>query len=220
MEVKEAIINRKSVRKYLPKPIEKEKLERLIEITRRSPTWKNAQGYKIAVVQGITKDKISTDFINAIEAGASENPDYPYQDFYPHYIKKRMLELGAAYFGHMGVDRKDKERRKELMLENFKFFGAPTGIFFLMEKGMSYWPTLDLGILLGTLMIAARDEGLETIAQASLAAFPDIVRKNLGLEANWTVAVGISIGYGDVEDNANKFQSPRAQQTEIVQFFD
>ena len=40
-------------------------------------------------------------------------------------------------------------------------------------------------------MIAARDEGLETIAQASLAAFPDIVRKNLNLEDKWTVAVGV-----------------------------
>ena len=45
MEVKEAILNRKSIRKYLPKPVEREKLERLIELSRRSPTWKNAQGY-------------------------------------------------------------------------------------------------------------------------------------------------------------------------------
>lgn len=220
MEVKEAILNRKSIRKYLSKPVEKEKLERLIDITRRSPTWKNAQGYKIAVVQGQSKENISRDFLNAIESGVAENPDYPYQDLYPNYIKKRMLELGAAYFGHLQVDRKDKERRKELMLENFKFFGAPVGIFFLMEKGMNYWPTLDLGILIGTLLIAARDEGLESIAQASLAAFPDIVRKNLNLEDKWTVAVGVSLGYGDLEANANKFLSPRVESTEIVQFFD
>ena len=58
MEVKEAILNRKSIRKYLPKPVEREKLERLIELSRRSPTWKNAQGYKIAVVEGNTKEKI------------------------------------------------------------------------------------------------------------------------------------------------------------------
>ena len=220
MEVKEAILNRKSIRKYLPKPIEKEKLERLLETTRRAPTWKNTQGYKIAVVQGKTKENIANDFVKAIDAGIAENPDYPYQDFYPNYIKKRMLELGAAYFGHMQVDRKDKEKRKELMLENFKFFGAPVGVFFLMEKGMNYWPTLDLGILIGTFLIAARDEGLETIAQASLAAFPDIVRKNLGLVDNWTVAVGVSLGYGDLEDNTNKFQSPLAESAEIIQFFD
>jgi nitroreductase len=220
MEVKEAIINRKSIRKYLPKAVEKEKLVRLLETVKRAPTWKNAQGYKIIVVQGKMKDKIANDFITAIESGASENPDYPYQSFYPHYIKKRMLDLGAAYFGHREVDRKDKAKRKELMLENFRFFDAPVGIFFLMEKGMEYWPTLDLGIVVGTFLIAARDEGLESIAQASLTAFPDIVRKNLGLEDKWTVALGISLGYGDSEDIANQFISERASNDELIQFFE
>ncbi len=220
MEVKEAILNRKSIRKYLHKPIEKDKLDRLLETTRRAPAWKNAQAFKIVVVRGKTKENITRDFIEVIESGLAENPDYPYQDFYPNYIKKRMLELGAAYFGHMQVDRKDKEKRKELMLENFKFFGAPVGVFFLMEKGMNYWPTLDLGILVGTFLIAARDEGLESIAQASLAAFPDIVRKNLGLEDKWRVAVGVSLGYADLEANANRFLSPRVESSEIVQFFE
>ncbi|HMW06543.1 MAG TPA: nitroreductase [Leptospiraceae bacterium] len=220
MEVKEAILNRKSVRQFLPKEVEKEKLDRLMDLTRRAPTWKNAQGYKIAIVQGKMKDQISNDFMQAIESGTPENPDYPYQDFYPHYMKKRMLELGSSYYGHLGVDRKDKERRKELLLDNFKFFGAPVGIFFLMERGMNFWPTLDLGILVGTLLIAARDEGLETIAQASLAAFPDIVRKNLNLETNWTVAVGVSLGYGDPNALTNQFVSPRVDKTEIIQFYE
>lgn len=219
MEVRDAILNRKSIREYLSKEVEREKLERLIDVTLRAPSWKNAQGYKIAVVQGETKEKISKDFFKAIEEGTPENPDYPYQDFYPHYMKKRMLELGASYYGHLGVDRKDKERRKQLLLDNFKFFGAPVGIFFLMERGMNYWPTLDLGILIGTLLIAAREEGLETIAQASLAAYPDIVRKNLNLEANWTVAVGVSLGYADYNAKTNQFVSARADRKEIVEFF-
>lgn len=220
MEVKEAILNRKSIRKYLPKPVEREKLERLIELSRRSPTWKNAQGYKIAVVEGNTKEKIVNGFLQAIESGTAENPDYPYQEFYPSYTKRRMLELGAAYYGHLGVDRKDKEKRKDLLLDNFKLFGAPVGVFFLMEKGMGYWSSLDLGILLGTFMIAARDEGLETIAQASLAAFPDVVRSVLGLEANWTVAVGISLGYADLNAPTNTFTSPRVPQNDIVSFYE
>ena len=218
MEVKEAILNRKSIRKYLAKPVELEKLERLIELIRRAPTWKNAQCYKIAVVQGESIERIKNGFLEAIDSGLPENPDYPYQEFYPSYTKRRMLELGASYYGHLGVDRKDKEKRKELLLDNFKFFGAPVGVFFLMEKGMGYWPSLDLGILLGTFMIAAREEGLETIAQASLAAFPDVVRSVLGFEANWTVAVGLSLGYADTNAHANTFTSSRVPSSEIVSF--
>jgi nitroreductase len=219
MDVKEAILGRKSIRKYLSKPIERDKLERVLEFSRRSPTWKNVQGYKIAIVEGNSRDELSRKFISAIEEGKTENPDFPFQEFYPNYTRKRMIELGSGYYGHLGVDRKDKEKRKELMLDNFKFFGAPTAVFFLMEKGMDYWPTLDLGILIGQFMIASRSEGLDTIAQASLAAFPDIVRTTLGLEEKWKVAVGISMGYADVEARENTFNSDRVPASEIISYF-
>ena len=220
MEVKDAIFGRKSVRKFLPKDIEKEKLIRLLDLSRRAPTWKNAQAYKIVVVKGKLKNQITDSILSEIESGSQDNPDFPYQTFYPNYIKKRMLELGAAYYGHLNVDRKDKERRKDLLLDNFKFFGAPVAIFLLMEKGMEYWPTLDLGILLGTIMIAARDEGLETIAQASLASFPDIIRKHLNLESKWSIAVGLSIGYADYNSVENTFNSERVLSNEIIEFFE
>jgi nitroreductase len=220
MEVKEAIRGRKSIRKFLPREIEKEKLIRLLELSRRAPTWKNAQAYKIAIVSGKHRDDISDSIIKEIEKGGQDRPDFFYQTFYPNYIKKRMLELGSAYYEHLNVDRKDKERRKELLLDNFKFFGAPTVLFFLMEKGMEYWPSLDLGILLGTILIAARDEGLETIAQASLASFPDIIRSKLNLGSNWQVAVGLSIGYADNSATENSFNSPRVSSDEIISFFE
>jgi nitroreductase len=220
MEVKEAILGRKSIRKFLPKEIEKDKLSRLLELSRRAPTWKNAQAYKIAVVSGKLKEEITRSIIAEIESGGQDRPDFPYQTFYPNYIKKRMLELGSAYYGHLNVDRKDKERRKELLLDNFRFFGAPTAIFLLMEKGMEYWPTLDLGILLGTILIASREEGLETIAQASLASFPDIIRTKLNLESNWQVAVGLSIGYADNSAPENTFESPRVLSNDIITYFE
>ncbi|MDX1957234.1 MAG: nitroreductase [Leptospiraceae bacterium] len=220
MNVKEAILGRKSVRKFLPKEIEKDKLIRVLDLSRRAPTWKNAQAYKIAVVSGKLKEDITKSILEEIESGEQDRPDFPYQTFYPNYIKKRMLELGAAYYGHLNVDRKDKDRRKELLLDNFRFFGAPVAIFLLMEKGMEYWPTLDLGILLGTILLAAREEGLETIAQASLASFPDIIRKKLNLEPNWLVAVGLSIGYSDDSSLENSFHSPRVSSDEIIQFFE
>lgn len=130
-----------------------------------------------------------------------------------------MIELGGMYYGHLGVDRKDLERRKELTLDNFRFFGAPAVLIFVMEKGMGYWPALDLGILLGTLMVALREEGLECIAQAALAAFPDIIRNELNLEPKWQVAVGMSLGYGDYTSPQSTFVSPRAGMDEIVTYF-
>jgi nitroreductase len=220
MEVKEAIYKRISVRGFLDKPIEKDKLLRVLELSTRAASWKNAQAYKMIVVQGTKRKRLEQRFIEAIEAGVPETPDFPYQEQYPSYIKKRMVELGYSYYSHLGVDRKDKEKRQALMLKNFRFFHAPCAIFFLMEKDMGYWPSLDLGILLGTIMIAARDEGLETVAQASLSSYPGIIKEELSITDNWKIAVGMSIGYPDPNDPANSFFSKREPLSELLEYID
>lgn len=216
MNVKEAIEKRISVRAFLDKPVETEKLIRILELSKRAPSWKNAQAYKIAVVLGEKRKTLEERLVAAAISSTPETPDYPYQHSYPPYLKKRMFDLGMAYYAHMGVDRKDKERRMELSLLNLKFFGAPVGLFFFMESGMDFWPAIDLGILMGNIMLAAREEGLETIAQASLAGYPQIVKKELGIEENWKLCVGMSIGYADPLNIANSFYTNRVPQEENI----
>jgi nitroreductase len=219
MKVSEIIQNRRSHRSYLDKPVEREKLVRILETALRAPSWKNAQAYKILVLEGETKKRLSDRLVAHALEGNKDNPDFPYQENYPSYLKKRMIDLGSKLYTHLGIDRKDAARRNELILDNFRFFGAPVGLIFLMEKGMGYWPAIDLGILLGTIMITLREEGLESVAQASLAAFPDIVRQELNIESNWNIAVGLSLGYPNPESLQNSFVSPRCDHSNIVSFY-
>jgi nitroreductase len=59
MEVFEAIKKRRSIRKYLRKELEKEKLEKLLESARLAPSAKNLQPWKLVVVtQRETKEKL------------------------------------------------------------------------------------------------------------------------------------------------------------------
>ena len=51
MDVFEAIKKRKSIRGYLDKPIEEEKLKRVLEAGRLAPSAKNAQDWKYVVVR-------------------------------------------------------------------------------------------------------------------------------------------------------------------------
>lgn len=219
MVTSDLIKNRRSHRKFLDTPIEREKLNRILETSLRAPSWKNAQAYKIVVVEGDTKKRISDRLVSHALAGNKDNPDYPYQENYPSYIKKRMIELGSNLYKHLGIDRKDTERRNEMILDNFRFFGAPVGLIFLMEKGMGYWSALDLGILLGNIMLLVREEGLESVAQASLAAYPDIIRDELKIESKWNIAVGMSLGYVNSEEPLNSFVTQRCDISEIISFY-
>ncbi len=51
MELLEAIKTRKSVRKFLDKPVEDEKLQAILEAVRQSPSWANFQCWRFIVVK-------------------------------------------------------------------------------------------------------------------------------------------------------------------------
>jgi len=60
MELFEAIRTRRSVRKYLDKPVEDEKLQAVLEAVRLAPSWANMQCWRMVVVTDReAKEKIS-----------------------------------------------------------------------------------------------------------------------------------------------------------------
>lgn len=60
MDLFDAIKTRRSIRKYLDKPIEDEKLQAVLEAVRMSPSWANFQCWRIVVVkEKSVKEKIS-----------------------------------------------------------------------------------------------------------------------------------------------------------------
>jgi nitroreductase len=54
MNVSDAIIKRTSIRKWKPMPVEKEKIEKVLEAGRRAPSWGNSQPWRFIVVQDKT----------------------------------------------------------------------------------------------------------------------------------------------------------------------
>ncbi len=66
MDVTEAILKRRSIRNWKPAPVEKEKIEKVLEAGRRAPSWGNTQPWRFIVVQD--KAKIEA-LANKVAAG-------------------------------------------------------------------------------------------------------------------------------------------------------
>jgi len=61
MDVSDAILKRMSIRKWKSTPVEKEKIEKVIEAGRRAPSWGNSQPWRFIVVQDkAKKEELST----------------------------------------------------------------------------------------------------------------------------------------------------------------
>ena len=55
MDIISAIQKRRSIRRWDPKPVEKEKIEKVLEAGRRAPSWGNTQPWRFIVVQDKAK---------------------------------------------------------------------------------------------------------------------------------------------------------------------
>jgi nitroreductase len=75
-------------------------------------------------------------------------------------------------------------------------------------------------MFLQTLMLAARARGLHTCAEASIASYPDVVRRELGLGHEWVVICGMAMGYADTDAVINTFQPERIALSEYATFLD
>jgi nitroreductase len=55
MDVSGAILKRTSIRRWKPVPVEKEKIEKVLEAGRRAPSWGNTQPWRFIVIQDKAK---------------------------------------------------------------------------------------------------------------------------------------------------------------------
>jgi nitroreductase len=66
-----------------------------------------------------------------------------------------------------------------------------------------------MGMFIQNVMLVARGHGLETCPQASMAEFPDIVRRILSLPESQLLVCGVAVGYADADNPVNNYRTER-----------
>ena len=221
-----AILSRFSTRAYLNKPVEKAVLEDLLQVAARSPSGTNTQPWKVYVLQDAAKDRLVSEVCEAHNAMAA-NPALAAEhaeeyDYYPSkwvspYIDRRR-ECGFGLYGVLGIGKGDKEKMHLQSQQNFRFFGAPVGLIFTLDKVMGRGSLLDYGMFLQTLMIAARARGLDTCPQAAFTQFHRLISETLAIPAEQQVVCGMALGYADPAKAENSLMTERATVAEFATF--
>src|SRR5690606_33411980 len=76
------------------------------------------------------------------------------------------------------------------------------------------------GMFIQSIMIAARQFGLETIPQAALANYHEVLRARLSIPDDQMVICGMGIGYPDVDAKVNTFTTEREPLENFVTWID
>ncbi len=92
---------------------------------------------------------------------------------------------------------------------NFRFFDAPVGLMFTVDKVMGRGSLVDYGMFLQSLMVAARGHGLHTCPQAAWNSFAKIILPHIGAGESEMLVCGMALGFADPSDKVNGFHTPR-----------
>lgn len=219
MDVLEAIATRRSLRGFRPDPVPRETIEAILAAAARAPSGSNIQPWQVRVTMGAEKARLSAALRAAHLAGERAEREYHY---YPRawrepYLARRRA-TGWGLYALLGIGKGDREATAEQHRRNYDFFGAPVGLFFLMDRDMELGSWLDCGMFVQNVMLAARGHGLDTCPQAAFCDHHRIVRRELSLPDDRIMVCGMSLGHADPAEPANRLVTARENIEKFVTF--
>jgi nitroreductase len=120
----------------------------------------------------------------------------------------------------LGLGRDDKAGMHAQHGKNYRFFGAPVGIIFTIERKMNTGSWLDFGCFLQSFMVAARGRNLDTCAQAAFNRFHPVIREIVGIPEGEIIMCGLALGVADMSKIENSLVSEREPVANFVKFLD
>ncbi len=224
--VDDAITSRMSARAFLPDPVPRATLMHLLEVASRAPSGTNTQPWKVYVLQGDKRDALVSkvcaahDAIRAqpeLAAEFKEEYDYYPEKWVSPYIDRRR-ENGWGLYGLLGIGKADKDKMHAQHQRNYRFFDAPVGLMFTMDRVMGRGSLMDYGMFMQNIMVAARGHGLHTCPQAAWNGFAKIILPHIGAGPDEMLVCGMSLGYADPAALVNSFRTPRVPASEFTHF--
>jgi nitroreductase len=219
MNVSDALKARRSIRGFKPDPVAPELLEKIFATATLAPSNCNTQPCHTVVVSGQARKELQAAIFAEMSEGKPPSPAFPPGDQNLSGVyKDRQYQCAMSYYGTMGIERHEKDKRFALMMKNWEFFDAPHVAFISMPTSMGPVNAVDAGIYLQTLMLVLVEHGLASCPQGALAFYPDEVSKIANIPEGNGIICGLSFGYEDVGTQINKVIMDRAPLADTVQF--
>ena len=226
--VDEAITSRMSARAFTQELVPRALLEQILEVASRAPSGTNTQPWKVYVLQGASRNSLVSKICTAHDA-VRANPELAkdYKEEYDYYPTQwispfidRRRENGWSLYGLLGIGKADKDKMHAQHQRNYKFFDAPVGLMFTVNRVMGRGSMLDVGMLLQNVMVSARGHGLHTCPQAAWNGFANIIMPHIGAGEDEMLVCGMALGYADETEKVNTFHTPRVPPAEFTTWLD
>jgi len=217
MDVFSAMQQRRSARAYLDTPVARADLEQIFKYAGRAPSAINLQPWEYVVVYGEEKQRLVRRLLK-VQAerqipcgpGTSTRP--------PEIFTRRSRE--ASDIMAPGVAATGQTLNRFVEEGSCSFYGAPIAIIVTIDSLFPKIRYLDLGLSISYLLLAAEAKGLATCPIGLITAYGADIADVLSIADNKEVVLGIALGYSDESSPLNNFKTGRADQAEILSWYE
>jgi nitroreductase len=220
MDLEDVIRERYSCRKFLPKLVPRRTIEKILDLAQQTPSWCNCQPWQVVLVTGGAVASFRDSLLAHAAGGYLPKPDFPFPSRYEGIYRERRKVCGVQLYQALEIGRENREGAERQRLENFRFFDAPHVALITTEEDLGVYGAVDCGLYVANFMLAAKNFGVDSIAQAALASYPNLVRSLFGLPSNRKLVCGISFGYADAEHPIHQYRTERAPVAEVAMWIE
>ena len=217
MELFQVISERKSIRAFKPAPVPRDKIEEILRLTVHAPSAINLQPWEFIVVAGEEKDRLSRTLSKAYkekQISCSPGNIKPLPETYGQRGRANSKSM-EPYIKHTGVSFKQFTNEGSC-----NFYGAPVAIIICLDDSFSKASLVDIGTVLGYLILSAHNFGLATCPIGLIAAYEDEIKDLLNIPENQGVIIGVALGYPDWENPVNHFKASRDDLDKFIRWIE
>lgn len=208
---------RHSVRGFINESLSEAQILEILQDAQYSPSNCNTQPWVVHIVSGETKNAVSQAMLEDHRKGEKTlDFTFDHSDYEGVFGERRFIQ-GATYYKGLGIERDNRVGREEAYIKNLTFFDAPHVAFLFMPKiGDNVRVAGDVGMYAQTFLLALTARGYAGVPQTVLGFHADAVRRVLGVSNELNLLFGISFGFENIDDIANKIKMERAPLSESI----
>jgi len=216
MNVTDALKSRISIRAFKPDPVPEPLLREILDVARFAPSGGNLQPWKVIAVAGPERDAVVALAKANLPGTEDDRPVYPANLWEPY--RSRRYKLGEDLYALLDIPRENKAGRLMQLAQNYEFFGASVGLFFVIEKAMGHGQWAHLGMFMQSIALAAVERGLGTCMQEAWARMRPPLATHFALPDTEMIYCGMALGFADMTNAVNTLRSDRAEVDEFATF--
>ena len=214
MDLLKGIEERRSTRAFLERPVEREKIETLINYATQAPSAINLQPWELIVVTGEEKERLSRVLVKRMkERNISCGPGA--KSPLPEYFVERQRGLLDTILPNLPEQTPFQDFINE---GSCNFYGAPSAIIITLDQVFSKARLTDIGVLVGYLVLAAHALELGTCPIGLVTAFDEDIKEALSIRDEKQVVIGVAVGYRDPRSLINRSRSERVPLADVVKW--